>query len=119
MWLGVYWVSLDRPFADRVSSIRTTDILQFIAAIVAALAWPLAVVVVALLFRASVGKLIPGLSRLKWKDLELEFKKELAHLSAAAQQAQLPPPPINPPLPARGAQEPLAQYRILEREIDA
>src|SRR5207302_10307190 len=94
------------------------DPLEFIAAIVAALAWPAAVVVLALMFRQSLAKLLPGLTRLKWKDLELEFKRELSELSVAAQAAQLSPLPTPPQLPGQVAPQ-LPATRILEGEIEA
>ena len=94
------------------------DALQFISAIVSALAWPTSVVILALLFRGSIGKLLPGLSRLKWKDLELEFKKELAGLTAAAREAQLPPAPESQ---ASGAapRQIAGPEKTLESEIEA
>jgi hypothetical protein len=96
------------------------DVLQFIAALLDSLAWPSAVIVLAFLFRGSIGKLLPALSKLKWKDLELEFKKELAGLSAAAQQAQLPPAEPIAPLPQAEAPAQLPPPpRTLESEIEA
>jgi hypothetical protein len=51
--------------------------LQCIAAIVSALAWPLTVIWLAATFRKPVVELIPGLKRLRVKELELEFREKL------------------------------------------
>lgn len=40
------------------------------------IAWPAVVVIIVLLLRSSMSKLAPSLSRLKYKDLELEFERE-------------------------------------------
>lgn len=56
------------------------DVLSFIAEVIRALAWPTAVVLVALMVRKPVIELLPFLHRLKYKDIELEFSKELAQL---------------------------------------
>ena len=61
--------------------------LEFIAALVEALALPAAAVMVLVLFRRSVRALLPNLNRFRYKDLEVEFSKELA-----AVRAQLEPP---------------------------
>lgn len=87
------------------------DILEFIAAIVVGIAWPAAVVVLFFIFRRSLSKLLPGLTHLKWKDLELEFKRELSELTAAAQTAKLPLPQEVRPQPSSS--------RTLDAEIKA
>lgn len=60
------------------------DSLTFTSEAIKALAWPAAVVAVALMVRKPVIELLPFLSRLKYKEIELEFSKELAQLKAAA-----------------------------------
>ena len=60
------------------------DALTFIAEAIKALSWPTAVVFVALMIRKPVIELLPFLRRLKYKEIELEFSKELAQLKAQA-----------------------------------
>ena len=62
------------------------DTLTFIAELVKALAWPLTLAVVLVSLRHSITALIPGLRKLKWKELELEFKTELKEVKADAEQ---------------------------------
>lgn len=58
------------------------DVLTFTAQVIKALAWPTAVVLVALMVRKPVIELLPFLRRLKYKEIELEFSKELAQLKS-------------------------------------
>jgi hypothetical protein len=58
------------------------DALTFTAEAIKALAWPTAVVLVALMVRKPVIELLPFLHRLKYKEIELEFSKELAQLKS-------------------------------------
>lgn len=60
------------------------DVLTFAAEITKALAWPTALVLVALMIRKPVIELLPFLRRLKYKEIELEFSKELAQLKSDA-----------------------------------
>jgi hypothetical protein len=60
------------------------DALSFIAAIVAALAWPLTVLGIFLVLRRPLTALIPVVARLRFKDLELDFDRRLAEVSAEA-----------------------------------
>lgn len=60
------------------------DSLTFTSEAIKALAWPVAVVAVALMVRKPVIELLPFLRRLKYKEIELEFSKELAQLKAEA-----------------------------------
>jgi hypothetical protein len=74
------------------------DWLSFIAALVAALAWPLTLLGIFLVLRRQLVDLIPLLARLKYKDLELDFGRRLAEASAEA--ATLPLPRSHAALPA-------------------
>lgn len=56
------------------------DTLTFTAEAIKALAWPATVVFVAVMIRKPVIELLPFLHRLKYKEIELEFTKELAQL---------------------------------------
>ncbi len=58
------------------------DALTFAAETIKALAWPVAVVLVALMVRKPVIELLPFLRKLKYKEIELEFSKELAQLKS-------------------------------------
>jgi hypothetical protein len=58
------------------------DALTFIAEAIKALAWPTAVVLVAIMVRKPVIELLPFLRRFKYKEMELEFSKELAQLKS-------------------------------------
>ena len=76
------------------------------ASLVQSLAWPAAIVLIVFMFRQSLAKLIPGLQRLKYKDIELEFgrqleevKQELGEARAAPQLPGAPPPPTALPEP--------------------
>lgn len=55
--------------------------LQFIASLVSSLAWPLAVVVIALVFRAQIRRLMTGqLRRLRAGPVEMEFDRLLSEV---------------------------------------
>ena len=58
------------------------DALTFTAEAIKALAWPTAVVLVALMVRKPVIELLPFLRLFKYKEIELEFSKELAQLKS-------------------------------------
>lgn len=64
------------------------DILTFTAEAIKALSWPIAVVLVALMIRKPVIELLPSLRRLKYKEIELDFSKELEQLKADAKGSE-------------------------------
>lgn len=69
------------------------DWLSFIAAIVAALAWPIGLVLTAAVLRQPIRELVAILTRLKYGDLELSFgEKSLKRLEKRAAEA-IPPAP--------------------------
>ena len=68
------------------------DTLTFIAKIIKAIAWPLAIVVAVILLRKQIARLLPLLRRLKYGDVELEFDREIEALGQAA-NSQLPEAP--------------------------
>lgn len=68
------------------------DILTFLSEAIKSLAWPTAGVILAVMLRKPVVELIPFLRKLKYKELEIEFSKEVAELKAIA--AGLEPPKI-------------------------
>jgi|ERR1035441_66342 hypothetical protein len=51
--------------------------LEFIASVIAALAWPVSIILLFCILRRPIIKLIPLLRRLKIKELELEFREGL------------------------------------------
>ncbi|MEY4999952.1 MAG: hypothetical protein RIS00_1996 [Pseudomonadota bacterium] len=53
------------------------DWLTFISSLVGSLAWPLVVLLGLYVFRRAISDLVPSISRLKYKDLEAEFGREL------------------------------------------
>jgi len=58
------------------------DWLKFISEFVDAVAWPTVIIVIVFIFRDSVRELFPNLKRLKYKDFEAEFGKELSALKS-------------------------------------
>jgi len=71
------------------------DALSFVVEMVKALAWPIMVLVLVLLLRRPIAQLVPLLTRLKYKDLELEFGRRVAEVTAEAGE-ELPPPHKRP-----------------------
>lgn len=63
------------------------DEFTFIATLAQALAWPAVVLVLVLLLRKPLSDLIPSLRRLKYKEVEMEFSREIAELKARYQPA--------------------------------
>lgn len=53
------------------------DWLQFFASVVSSLAWPLAVVALVFLLREPLGKLVPLIRTLKYKDWQIDVGQEL------------------------------------------
>ena len=69
------------------------DWLTFIAEVVRALAWPASLFALVVLLRKPLKELIPLLRKLRYKEIELEFSKEIAVLKAktfSGQQTALP-----------------------------
>lgn len=60
------------------------DALTFIAEVIKALAWPASAVLLVFMLRKPVGELIPLLRKLKYKEMEMEFSREIAVLKAEA-----------------------------------
>src|SRR5260370_1218861 len=69
------------------------DWLQFLASLVKSLAWPTALVILVLLFRVPVRRALLSLTRLKYKDLELDFGRELKELEKEAKAIDITPQP--------------------------
>ena len=62
------------------------DWLKFIAEMSSAVAWPATVLVLALLLRRPILSLLPRLGILKYKDLQLDFTKEVSELKRRADE---------------------------------
>ncbi|WP_415755722.1 hypothetical protein [Pseudomonas leptonychotis] len=60
------------------------DALTFISKAIESVAWPAAVVLLALMLKKPIADVIPLLRKLKYKELELEFSREVAELKADA-----------------------------------
>lgn len=65
------------------------DTLTFISEVIKSLAWPVATVLLALMLRKPVTELITFLRKLKYKELEMEFSKEVAELKAEVNTQEL------------------------------
>lgn len=76
---------------------QNMGIPDFVASIVGSLAWPLAIVGIVFMFRRSLAKLIPGIQRLKYKDVEVEFGRQLEEVKE--ELGPPPSPPVNLPAP--------------------
>lgn len=69
---------------DRLQKGFTMDGMQFVVALLDKVAWPVVVLLCFFALRKPLSGLIPQASRLRYKDFELEFGKEL---KAAAENA--------------------------------
>ena len=78
------------------------DNLAFISSIVSSLIWPIVVVFIVIILRRPLQDLIADLGRrlhsIKFPGGEAEFSDELAEIKEAADEANLPPAPISPPV---------------------
>jgi hypothetical protein len=71
------------------------DTLTFISNVIDAVAWPAAIVILFLALRRPFSNLIPLVTSLKYKDLELQFGSKLRHIEEAklpeGREAATPP----------------------------
>jgi hypothetical protein len=78
------------------------DWLQFFAAIVTAIAWPLVVLVVLFMLRRPLHNLVPFLEELRYKDFVLKFRAGLSEVRASTSLQPVPvpvPEATSPPEP--------------------
>ncbi len=75
------------------------DWLTFISNVIAALAWPVATIVLVVLLRKQIVSLLPFIKRLKAGPLEAEFEREVKELKATVQEVAPTPPLLQPPQP--------------------
>jgi hypothetical protein len=93
------------------------DILTFVAEVIKALAWPGSILLLAFMLRKPIGELIPLLRKLKYKEIEMEFSREIAEL-----KAEVLPPREQPTIPAQisvdgqGAAMPLPERLETKRD---
>ncbi len=55
--------------------------LEFIAKIIESIAWPISIILLMLILKNPIRKLIPLLSKLKYKDIEMQFGRDISRLS--------------------------------------
>lgn len=81
------------------------DTLTFTAEVIKAVVWPASLLVLAFLLRKPLKELIPLLRRLRYKEVEIEFSREIAMLkvkSLTEQPSDLPSVGVTSPgLPKR------------------
>ena len=58
------------------------DFLTFLATIIGSLAWPACLLVALFMLRRPIAELLPSLRRLRYKELEVDFGKELEKIEA-------------------------------------
>jgi len=63
------------------------DIITLISKLVESLAWPVATCVLVFMLRADLGKALGNIRKLKHKDTEIDFGKEIRDASTAAAKA--------------------------------
>lgn len=85
------------------------DALQFLAAVINSLAWPLTTVALVFLLREPVGRVLTTLTRLKYKDLELDFGRELKQIEEKAKAIEVLPAPT-----AKAVGGPKEPHELLE-----
>jgi hypothetical protein len=72
--------------------------LEFVSSMTGSLAWPIAAVIIAGIFRKQITNLLQRLNELGWGDAKAKFTKELDKAEATAQE--LPSPENQQALPA-------------------
>jgi hypothetical protein len=65
-------------------------VLPFISQIVSSVAWPITVLVCAIILRRYLLALIPLIRKVKYSDVEISFGKEVAELAKSAEMSALP-----------------------------
>lgn len=67
------------------------NILEFISKIIGEISWPITAVVLVIILRKNIAELLTSLTKLKFKDLEMDFQR-LAESAGKLPSAQPPPP---------------------------
>lgn len=84
------------------------SILEFLSNIIGDLAWPVAAIILIFITRKHIAELLASVTRLKFKDLEMDFRR----LAESAEKL----PPSLPPLPDEQPSS-RAIYSSLENQI--
>lgn len=79
--------------------------LEFISSLVGSLAWPLAAVIIALMFKSQIAALLAKVRKLSWGDSSVELAEQL---DKAEDKARAVEPAEEPPLPDQRFQQLLA-----------
>jgi hypothetical protein len=92
------------------------DLLTFMATIIGALAWPSTVLITLYMLRRPIAELLPGLRRLRYKNLEVDFGKELERIEAVMDTVEEETEPKDK-LPIEAQPEPLpkTQTELLDK----
>lgn len=81
------------------------DWLQFISSVVGSLAWPTAVIAIVILLREPLGKLVPLIRTLKYKEWQIDVGQELSAVKESVE--------ANADQPDEQAEEPTPVFRQL------
>src|ERR1043166_4069973 len=94
------------------------NVLQFLASLVGSLAWPITIVVLVYLLRVPLVKILLTLTRLRYKDLELDFGREIKQLEKDARALDIDPkvPPASLIPPPKGARDLIGQAIMLTED---
>ena len=65
------------------------DVFTFLSSVVGSIAWPAAIVILAIFLRKPLGGLLPHLRRIRYRDVEFDFSNELQKLEGTARRAGL------------------------------
>ncbi|UZM14228.1 DUF4145 domain-containing protein [Pseudomonas kielensis] len=65
------------------------DWLQFVSSVVSSLAWPAAVIAVVVLLRDPLGKLVPLIRTLKYKEWQIDVGQELAAVKVSLESTDV------------------------------
>ena len=68
--------------------------LDFVSSVIRSLAWPATITFLVVLLRAPVTRVLLTLTHLKYKDLELDFGRELKQLEKQARAVGVAPQPL-------------------------
>lgn len=93
------------------------DILQFFAAIVSAVAWPASVVTLVVLLRRPLSQILTMLTKLRYKDLELDFGRELKQIEEQAKAIEVLPSQVRAVGGPKEPEELLAEAERLVEEF--
>jgi hypothetical protein len=77
------------------------DWLQFVAAITGSLAWPITLIVAFFVLKSYLPAIFPFVERLKYKDLEVEFRNSVQELAEKSRTALPPAEPDDQSFPPR------------------